>query len=68
MKTEHITKETQDYTNLGYGLITTYTKTYRKDGEYYGETIWYTYTVNGVESKRYWRRSNACKGMYKAAA
>lgn len=66
--TTHTTKYTQDYTDLGYGLINTYHKQYVTDGRNTGKIIYYTCTVNGVESKRYNRRGNACNAMYKAAA
>ena len=63
------TKDTQDYTNVGYGFINTYTKTYTTTD---GVKTWntgniktYTFTFNNEESKRYNYRGNAVRAMFK---
>lgn len=70
--TSNETVEVQDYTNLGYGLVNNYVKTFTTTD---GNESWntgriktYSYTLNGVESKRYYKRGNATKAMFKAAA
>lgn len=64
---ESITKQTQDYTNLGYTSINTYTKFFTtEDGRSAGKIQWYTFQmVNGTESKKYFNRGNAVNGMFK---
>lgn len=68
--TEREIVETQDYTNLGYGLINNYTKIFTTTD---GEESWntgriktYSFTINGIESKRYYKRGNAVKAMFKS--
>lgn len=68
--TEKTTNEVQDYTDLGLGLINNYTKIFTTTD---GETSWntgrlksYSFTVNGVESKKYRYRGSAVSAMVKA--
>ena len=62
--------EVQDYTNIGYGFVNNYTKIYTTTD---GNESWntgrvksYSFTVNGIESKRYNTRGWAVKAMFKS--
>ena len=70
--TERESVEVQDYTDLGYGFINTHTKSYTTtdgvDSWNTGRIKTYSFTINNVESKRYYKRGNAVRAMFKAVA
>lgn len=69
--TEKETVIVQDYTSAGYGLINSYIKRFTTtdgvDSWNTGRIKTYSFTMNGVESKRYYKRGNAVNAMFKAA-
>lgn len=68
--TERIINDIQDYTHLGLGIINNYTKIFTTtDGiESWntGRLKTYSFTVKGIESKKYQYRGSAVSAMIKA--